>query len=110
MKARALRRNQTKPEAMLWERLRNRNLQGFKFRRQHIINDYIVDFFCREKRLVIEIDGPYHNDAIQQGLDKKREATLIENGYYLLRFENREVLENLEVVIKKIESSLKEIE
>ena len=110
MKARALRRNQTKPEAMLWERLRNRNLQGFKFRRQHIINDYIVDFFCKEKRLVIEIDGLYHNDSIQQGLDKKREATLIENGYYLLRFENREVLENLEVVIKKIESSLKEIE
>ena len=107
-KARALRRNQTESEAILWERLRNRKLLGFKFRRQHVINDYIVDFFCREKRLVLEIDGPYHDDPIQKGIDKYREQTLIENGYYILRFNNDEVLNKLSEVIEKIELFLKQ--
>ena len=101
-KARVLRKNQTEPEAILWKRLRNRQLLGYKFRRQHVINDYIVDFFCREKQLVIEIDGPYHDDPIQNGLDKNREQTLIENGYYLLRFRNEEVLDNPAEVIENI--------
>jgi len=75
-KARELRRTLTKAEKTLWDHVRNRKLGGYKIRRQHILNEIIVDFYCTDKRLCIEIDGPYHNESIRQGLDRQRDEEL----------------------------------
>ena len=97
--ARALRKPMTPAEAKLWSRLRNRHV-GFKFRRQHPIGNYIVDFCCTEIKLTIELDGESHVE--QQEYDKKRTAWLIEQSYREIRFWNREVLQNLEGVLEQI--------
>jgi very-short-patch-repair endonuclease len=90
----------TPAEAKLWSRLRNRQLGRFKFRRQHPIGNYIVDFCCAETELTIELDGDSH--AEQQEYDKKRTAWLIEQGYREIRFWNREVLQNVDSVLDQI--------
>ncbi len=90
----------TPPEAKLWARLRNRQLGGFKFRRQHPIGSYVVDFCCAERRLTVELDGDSH--AEQEEYDKKRTSWLIEQGYQEIRFWNREVMQNLDAVLEKI--------
>src|SRR5690242_17101554 len=96
-RARALRLAQTEVERRLWQRLRNRQLSGFKFRRQHPVGPYITDFFCVDARLVIELDGSQHGD--QRGLqaDERRTEYLKEQGYRVLRFWNEEVLNNIDV-------------
>lgn len=91
-----LRRNQTDAETLLWRYLRDRKLEGFKFRRQHIIQGYIVDFVCLEKKLVIELDGGQH--AAQQTYDHKRTQKLQQEGFQVLRFWNNDVLNNTEGV------------
>ena len=73
-KARHLRKTQTRAEAIVWDQLRNRKVSGFKFRRQQILNERIVDFFCAEVKLIVEVDGPYHNDPIQKTKDAKTRA------------------------------------
>ncbi|MCX7841129.1 MAG: endonuclease domain-containing protein [Anaerolineae bacterium] len=98
--ARALRRPMTPAEAKLWSRLRNRQLGGFKFRRQHPIGNYIVDFYCAEAKLTIELDGDSH--AVQVEYDQQRTAWLVEQGYREIRFWNREVLQNIEGVLEQI--------
>jgi len=104
--ARNLRKNQTPQEIILWSRLRNRGLRNLKFRRQHPIGGYIVDFICLEEKLVIELDGQQHKIEEQKIYDKNRTKFLEENGYRVLRFWNNEVNNNLDGVILKIEDRL----
>ena len=90
-----LRRNSTRAEQKLWRHLRSRSLGGFKFVRQEPIGPYVVDFICREKFLVIEVDGGQHADSQR---DAVRDQWLTERRYRVLRFWNNEVLENIEGV------------
>ena len=101
-KARELRRTQTKAEKLFWDRVRNRKLGGFKIRRQHIINEMIVDFYCCQKRLIIEIDGPYHLLPEQQVLDLRRDHELMDHGYTVLRFTNAQIYYNLSSVLNTV--------
>ena len=87
-----LRKSMTRAEIVLWERLRNRQLNEFRFRRQHPIKDFIVDFFCYEALLVIEIDGEVHNDPHQHERDTQRTIILKKLGIKELRFKNEEVI------------------
>ena len=97
------RKNPTEAEAVLWDMLKGNNI-GMHFRRQHIILDYIVDFICLEKGLVIELDGGYHNDPEQEEYDKQRTDHLTKLGYTELRFTNEEFLTNPDAVIERIKS------
>ena len=90
--ARRLRANQTDAETVLWNRIRNRQIDGHKFARQVPIGRYICDFVCREKQLVIEVDGGQHNESAE---DAVRDRYLIAEGYRVLRFWNNDVLGNL---------------
>ncbi len=99
-----LRKESTPQEIILWSRLRRKAL-GYKFRRQHAIGGYIVDFFCSEKNLVIEIDGWQHKEAVEY--DEERTRYLESLGLKVLRFWNNEINGNLEGVILKVEESLK---
>ena len=101
-----LRRNMTEPEKVLWEYLRRRPL-GFKFRRQHPIKSYVLDFYCHKKRLSIEVDGDYHLATNQNEKDKDRTAYLHEVGIKEIRFKNEEVLKELSKVKLKIENELR---
>jgi very-short-patch-repair endonuclease len=83
----------------MWSKLRNRQLEGVKFRRQHPIGPYIVDFVSLEKQLVIEIDGGQH---IENKRDKEREKYLRMKGFKVLRFWNNDVLRNIDGVLEKI--------
>ena len=97
------RKNPTEAESLLWDALKAKNI-GAKFRRQHIIGDFIVDFFCHEANLVIELDGGYHNMPSQMKSDAERTAALNKMGYTELRFKNEEVLCNIENVLKTIKT------
>ena len=88
-RARELRQPQTPAERVLWGRLRNRQLDGYKFRRQHPIGRFIVDFYCAECRLVIEIDGDTHLDQVEY--DQERTAWLEARGHRVVRFTNQDV-------------------
>ncbi|HVX26572.1 MAG TPA: DUF559 domain-containing protein [Parafilimonas sp.] len=100
------RRNTTEAEDKLWQELRNRNLNGCKFRRQHPIAGYIPDFVCLEKKLIVEIDGEYHNEAEQKKFDDARTEWLKEHQYKLIRFTNDEVINHLPEVLQKISNAL----
>ncbi len=100
-----LRKEMTLSEKSLWKALRD-NFQGFRFRRQHVIGDYIADFICLPARLVIEVDGEYHSTPQQRMLDETRTAYLKEKGYRVIRFTNDEVDFQLKEVFLKIKESL----
>ncbi|WP_342450743.1 endonuclease domain-containing protein, partial [Lunatimonas salinarum] len=101
--ARNNRKNATDAEAFLWEMLRNRKLNGLKFRRQHPVNDqFILDFYCAECRLAIEVDGGYHHSLDQREYDEGRTYALNELGLTVLRFSNKEVIEESERVLQEI--------
>lgn len=102
--AKQLRRNQTDVEKMLWHRLRNRQVNGCKFRRQHRIGKYVVDFVCPEKLLVVELDGGQHDEQASQ--DAARTVVLSTKGYRVLRFWNNEVNENIDGVLEAIRLEL----
>jgi len=104
--AKNLRRFSTEAESVLWEMLRAKKL-GEKFRRQHIINDIIVDFICLSKKLVIEVDGGYHTNPEIQKLDTLKTEILNQLGYKVIRFTNDEVLANIDSVIESIQGALK---
>ncbi len=91
-RARRLRREQTRPEAALWELVRGRRLAGFKFRRQVPIDRYVADFVCMEARVIVELDGGAHEDEETQIRDLERTAILESCGYLVLRFPNAAVL------------------
>jgi len=100
MHAKNLRKNPTDAEQKMWQQLRNRRLAGHKFRRQHPIPPYFVDFVCLEKSLVVEIDGSQHLE--QETADRFRTAYLEQNGYGVLRFWNHEVLCHTDKVVEQI--------
>ncbi|MCR4404259.1 MAG: endonuclease domain-containing protein [Candidatus Acetothermia bacterium] len=104
--ARQLRRSQTEAERVLWGRLRNRQLEGVKFRRQQPIGRFIVDFASLEQDLVIEIDGGQHAREPDQTNDRERASWLEQQGYRVLRFWDNEVLMNLECVLERIREAL----
>jgi very-short-patch-repair endonuclease len=101
--ARVLRKNATDAERHLWRRLRDRQIEGFKFRRQHPIGSYVVDFVNLEKKVIVEVDGGQH--ALAQD-DKKRDEWLQMEGYTVLRFWNNQVFNNLEGVLEHIRNAL----
>ena len=101
--ARQLRANQTDAETVLWNRIRNRQLDGHKFARQVPIGLYICDFVRREKQIVIEVDGGQHSDSPE---DAVRDRYLAAEGYRVLRFWNNEALGNLEGVLVTIQTEL----
>ena len=105
-KAESMRKNPTEAEVALWEMLKGKNLDT-KFRRQHIIGDYIVDFVCLDKQLVVEVDGGYHNDSAQKELDQQRTSFLQSKGFSVLRFTNEEVIGNIDETITIIRNALK---
>jgi len=95
------RENQTLAEQMLWQVLKGKGL-GVSFRRQYIIDQYIVDFICRPSRLVIEVDGAYHSEPLQAEHDALRTARLQQLGYRVIRFSNEEILYDIEKVKQTI--------
>jgi very-short-patch-repair endonuclease len=99
-RAKLLRKNVTETEKKLWNKLRNRQLSGLKFRRQHPINIFIADFYCHEKKIVIEVDGDIHK--YQKEYDEGRTAELNDLGIKVLRFTNDEVCSNIRKVCDKI--------
>ena len=105
-RAKTLRKNLTDAERWLWQHLRNRGLSGYKFRRQHPISPFVVDFVCIEKRVVIELDGGQHAESLES--DSKRTEYLRMKGYSVLRFWDNEVLREGEAVLNFILSSLEE--
>jgi very-short-patch-repair endonuclease len=98
--ARRLRRNQTDAERMLWFRLRDRRLEGWKFRRQAPVDRFIVDFICADAKVIIELDGGQH--SVQTQKDAERTAILESMGYLVLRFWNNDVLAKIEGVLETI--------
>ncbi|TLY23331.1 MAG: DUF559 domain-containing protein [Nitrospirae bacterium] len=103
--AKRLRRDETEAERKLWMRLRDRQVNGFKFRRKQTIGRYIVDFFCPEQRLVIELDGGHH--TLQRETDQRRTDFLTKADFRVLRFWDNEVLANTEAVLQQIADELK---
>ncbi len=99
-RARELRQNASEAENLLWRHLRARHLHGYKFRRQVVIEPYIVDFICFEKKLIIEADGGQHSDQVEY--DGQRTAHLRSMGYRVLRFWNHEILKETEAVLEQI--------
>lgn len=106
---RKLRSEMTQPEKLLWSKLRASQLDGFKFRRQQGIGDYIADFYCPRVKLVIEIDGESH--YVDQGAEKDRvrDKFMTENAITIIRFTNNEINENLEGVLESICAKLQEL-
>ena len=98
--ARKLRTNLTPAEALLWSALRNKNLEGLRFRCQHPVGNFILDFYCPACKLVIEVDGEIHNHQIDY--DEARTAKLAEYGYTVIRFNNEEIINDLPKVLTKI--------
>lgn len=103
-----LRNKLTSAEAELWILLKSKQIEGRKFRRQHSIENYIVDFYCPSERLIIELDGDPHGDYSQINKDEIRDKFLEENGFKILRFENRFVFQDPEYVIELIKSNFKD--
>jgi 5-methyltetrahydrofolate--homocysteine methyltransferase len=101
-----MRNKPTEAEKMLWNVLSNKGIDGFKFRRQHIIGNYIADFICLKSNLIIEVDGSIHQLPENQVSDAERTKWLLSEGYRVIRFTNNEVLFNIENVIQKISANL----
>lgn len=98
--AKNLRKRSTDAERLMWKHLRVKQMGGLKFRRQHPIGNYIVDFACLEKRVVVELDGGQHGERVNK--DRARDEWLKARGYKVLRFWNNEVLKNVEGVLEVI--------
>ncbi|MBN3036555.1 MAG: endonuclease domain-containing protein [Bacteroidales bacterium] len=101
-KARALRFDMTEAERILWKRLRKNQMMGFRFKRQHPIGQFIVDFYCHKARLVIEIDGGIHLNRNQKEYDKERTYELENFGLKVLRFKNDLVYQDPDKVVNEI--------
>ena len=105
-KARHLRSNVTSAEEELWKHIRRKQLDGFRFRRQHPVDQFILDFYCHEGRLAIEVDGLIHEQPEQKMYDLERGKIIEEFGIKVLRFKNEEVFNSLPGVLNKIKSEL----
>jgi very-short-patch-repair endonuclease len=102
--ARRLRKEQTKTEKMVWELIRNRKIMGLKFRRQQVIEGFVVDFYCNDLRLGIEIDGGIHSK--QQDYDRLRQEILESESIRIIRITNEEIEADNKLIIKKIKQLL----
>ncbi len=100
--SRNLRKSMADAEKLLWSRIRGKQLKGFQFYRQKIIGNYIADFYCPKARLVIEIDGGQHYSAEGQEKDRLRDDCMARAGLTILRFTDREALQNLEAVLERL--------
>lgn len=105
MRQRELRRNATDAEKRLWSKLRNRQLDGLKFRRQSPIGRYIVDFVVESRKVILELDGGHH--ALQLETDAERTRVLESMGYIVMRFWNNEVIENIDGVLLDIRDTIR---
>ena len=105
--AKSMRNQPTEAEALLWDVLSNKKLEGYKFRRQHIVGSYIADFICLKKGLIVEIDGLIHQLPDNKSSDEERTKWLNEQGYRVVRFTNDEVLSNLDDVLERLKNTLK---
>ena len=101
-----LRRNPTEAEEILWSYLRNRQMEGVKFRRQHPMKRYVPDFYAHSLKFAIELDGGYHNDSVQKFYDKDREDVLIDYDIDFIRFTNEEVIQSIEKVLSAIREKI----
>ena len=104
--ARKLRMEQTNAEQLLWRLLRNRQFGGLKFRRQYPMAPYVLDFYCHEARLAIEVDGGQHNEPDTERRDTERTAYLHRQGISVIRFWNQEVLQETEAVLERLHDAL----
>ena len=101
--SRQLRKEQTKAEKLLWEKLRNRKLKGYKFRRQHPVkNTYVVDLYYAAKKVVIEVDGGIHKSREVKDKDRQKGEFLLKRNYKIMRIKNEEIYSDIDLVLKKI--------
>lgn len=100
--ARKMRKHPTPTEALLWDHLRERQLGGFRFRRQCVILGWIADFYCPELGLVVEVDGKQHGWPVNQELDRKRDQVLLSHGFKTIRFESWKVRSEIDAVLQAI--------
>lgn len=107
--ARVLRQNQTEAENLLWQKIRNKQINNLKFRRQHPLNKYIADFYCHEKKLVIELDGSIHDGKEKKEDDFNRTYVLKEFDITVIRFRNEEVMNTIEFVVEQIKIIAKQL-
>ncbi|MDZ7660300.1 endonuclease domain-containing protein [Fodinibius sp.] len=107
-RARELRKNSTPSEIELWKSLRAGNMRGYTFNRQKPLDQFIVDFYCRKLKLVIEIDGDSHDD--KRSYDLRRQKRLESLGLHVIRFYDHEVMNHLDGVLTKIEETMQELE
>ena len=104
--AKKLRAKQTQTESKLWARIRNKQLLGYKFRRQHPINNYIADFYCHSLKYVIELDGKYHSSKTQNLYDIFRDEDMSEFGILVLRIKDHDILDNFENTIETLSKNI----
>jgi very-short-patch-repair endonuclease len=107
--AREMRKKPTESEKILWEHLRKMRSEGFIFRRQHPIDIFIADFYCHKIKLVIEVDGEIHDQIPAQEYDDGRSGELERYGIKVIRFKNEEVKNDIDLVMNKIRSTIKEL-
>jgi very-short-patch-repair endonuclease len=107
--SRHLRKNSTLGEILLWQKLRAGSIMGHTFNRQKPLNRYIVDFYCKRLKLVIEVDGSYHNEITQAIKDKERQRILENMGLNFLRFSEQQVRKDLDAVLRAIEYYIKSL-
>ena len=107
-RAKELRKDMTPAERILWEHLRVKRFHGLKFRRQQIIDGFIVDFYCHSLGLVIEVDGKIHDEQIKY--DIERDNILLTKGLHILHFTNEQVINNIEAVLKAVAEKIEDIE
>jgi very-short-patch-repair endonuclease len=103
---RELRKKATTAEEVVWQELRNMQIAGHKFKRQYSVDSYVLDFYCPERKLAIELDGQYHLDSDQKEYDLERTEILNQCGIKVIRFRNKEVLNDLNTVLMEIKKNL----
>ncbi|KAB2879818.1 endonuclease domain-containing protein [bacterium] len=108
-KRRALRKRSTRSEHMLWQNLRNRGIDGFKFRRQFSVGPFVLDFYCPELKLAIEVDGYSHDSEEAKKYDAERQEIIETYGVVFVRIRDEEVKENIELAIIKIKDQVKKL-
>jgi very-short-patch-repair endonuclease len=104
--ARSLRKTETPAEKIIWQYVRNRKMNGRKFRRQHPFDKYILDFYCHECKLALEIDGDIHNEKFNKEYDRARTNDLNNASIRVIRFTNEDVIRDIEKVLEQIENFL----
>jgi very-short-patch-repair endonuclease len=108
-KRRLLRNNMTKAEGLLWAEIRNKKVEGAKFRRQSSIGSYVVDFYCPKLRLAIEVDGATHNTEDEKEYDKDRQTEIEQLSIEFLRFTNDRIYKDMVNVIEEIRAKVREL-